>query len=102
MRTLETEVIRYTTGGLTIEASVAVIPDDASPALREGLRRRRVAAGLGRCPCGATRQVTSISLVALLQADPDRPGRQAPFNHAADCPAHDDLLTPEVARWKRK
>lgn len=102
MRTIATELVRATIAGQPAAAAVPVIPADASDALREGLRRRRVAATLGRCACGATRQITAVSLAAAVQSDPDRPSGHIPFNHAGDCPAHDDLLGPEVERWQTR
>ncbi|MGI5182230.1 hypothetical protein ACQEVZ_38650 [Dactylosporangium sp. CA-152071] len=102
MRTLTTELLRTTIRGERAVAEVPVIPDDAPPALREGLRRRRVAAGLGRCPCGATRHITPAIWAALCQSDPDRPTGHAPFNHTADCPAHAERLGPEIEHWQGK
>lgn len=102
MKAIATELIRCTIGGKPAVADVPVIPADASPALAEGLRRRRVAAGLGRCPCGATRQITAITQAALQHSDPARPSAHVPFNHATDCPAHDDVLGPEIQRWQGK
>lgn len=102
MRTLATELLPTTIRGERAVAEVPVIPADASPALSEGLRRRRVAACLGRCPCGATRQITPIAWAALNQSDPTQPTGHAPFNHTAECPAHAEHLGPEIEHWQGK
>lgn len=92
------EPIITTVHGQPAAVAVPVIPADASPALREGLRRRRVAAALGRCPCGATRP----AMTTLQHASAEQGTAHVPFNHAAACPAHDELLGPEVERWQTR
>lgn len=97
MRTLATEQVPVTVAGRPAVTELPVIPADASPALREGLRRRRVAATLGRCPCGAVRPTPT----AVQHAAADQGAAHMPIPHAADCAAHDELLGPEVERWQK-
>jgi len=101
-REIQTEVVYTTIVERPATVEVPVIPADASPELAEGLRRRRVAAIFGRCPCGATRQVTPIGLAAAEQADPARPAGHLPFNHTPDCPGHDTPLSAALAAWQTK
>lgn len=96
MRELTTEPMRHTLDGKPAVTPVPVIPADASPAFAEGLRRRRVAAVLGRCPCGATRRTTELTLAGATQGTL----QHMPFDHRADCPAHDELLGAELAAWQ--
>ncbi|MDG4788091.1 hypothetical protein O7626_19455 [Micromonospora sp. WMMD1102] len=96
VRQLVTEPVAIVVDGLPAVTEVPVIPADASPALAEGLRRRRVAAALGRCPCGAQRPApTAVQAAAAEQGT-----AHMPIPHEADCPAHDDLLGPELAAWQ--
>lgn len=96
-RQLVMEQVPITIDGRPAVTMLPVIPADASPALAEGLRRRRVAAALGKCPCGATRQISPIA-----HAVAEQTAAHMPFNHRPDCPAHDDLLGPELDAWQRK
>lgn len=98
MRALATEQLVTTVAGRPAAVVVPVIPADASPALREGLRRRRVAATLGRCPCGAVRPApTAVQHAAAGQGQ-----AHMPIPHKADCAAHDDLLGPELDAWQNR
>lgn len=54
-REIPTETIRTVVNGRPAAVIVPVIPDDAGPVLREGLRRRRIGGQAGWCPCGARR-----------------------------------------------
>jgi hypothetical protein len=69
------------------------IPEDAPPALREGLARRTLVATTGRCPCGAELVLPSeitpgaVTVVAV--------------EHEADCPANDEAIAHAVLGWKR-
>lgn len=97
MRTLAMEPMRHLDEPHV--SQVPVIPADASPALHEGLRRRRVAATLGRCPCGATRP----AMTAIQHASAEQGGTVwRPFPHTADCPAHDDPLGAALAAWQNR
>lgn len=98
MRTLRMEPMRHTLNGQPAVSEVPVIPADAPTAFAEGLRRRRVAVGLGRCPCGATRRMTAVALAGADQGVP----QHMPFDHRADCPAHDELLGAELAAWQNR
>jgi hypothetical protein len=66
------------------------IPDDAPPALREGLARRRLVATTGRCPCGAVLELPDLVPGAVLTAA---------VAHEPDCPATDDAIAQAVAGW---
>ncbi len=98
MRTLRMESVPVTVNGRAAVTELPVIPADATPALAEGLRRRRVAGTLGRCPCGAVRPAPT----AVQDAAAEQGTAHMPFPHKADCPAHDGLLGPELAAWQRK
>lgn len=102
MREIRTEVVAGTFNGRPATVDIPIIPADAAPELAEGLRRRRVAATLGRCPCGARRQSTPVVERAAEQSDPNRPTAHAPFNHRADCPAHDTPLSAALAAWQNR
>lgn len=106
MRTLATELVRVTVDGRPAATTLPVIPADASPQLAEGLRRHRVAALRGRCPCGArriaspfppgrTHETQTLGYVA------GAPAQHRPFNHRPDCPAHRDLLDPAIEQWQQ-
>jgi hypothetical protein len=82
-------------GGQRHAVAVPVIPSDAPPALREGLRRRRVAGTLGRCPCGARRPEKPVY-------DPDTGMDWYPVDHTPDCPSHDQNLASAIAAWQRQ
>lgn len=92
------EIIYCTVNGRPATAEVPIIPANASPAFREGLRRRRVAAALGRCPCGARRPVPT----AVQDAEAGQGTAHMPIPHEAGCAAHDDLLGAELAAWKKR
>jgi len=72
---------------LTVE-----IPDDAPPALREGLARRRLVATTGRCPCGAVLELPDLVPGALTVAA---------VEHEPDCPATDEAIAEAMAEWQR-
>ncbi|MFV2102807.1 hypothetical protein [Micromonospora sp. LOL_024] len=96
MRQLAMERLVTTVAGRPAAVEVPVIPADASPAFREGLRCRRVTAALGRCPCGARRPApTAVQDAAAEQGQADMPTL-----HKADCPAHDTPLAAELAAWQ--
>ena len=75
---------RYTPPKRQILTLTADVPDDASPAVKEGLARRRLVATTGRCPCGAVLTVPdhlepgALTVVAVWHED--------------DCPANDVLF----------
>lgn len=95
-RQLVMEQLITTVNGRPAAVEVPVIPGDASPAFREGLRRRRVTAALGRCPCGARRPApTPMQDAAAEQGQADMPTL-----HKADCPAHDNPLRAELDAWQ--
>ncbi len=96
MRQLSTEILGATVNGRPAAVVVPVIPADAPEALREGLRRRRVAGTLGRCPCGAVRPAPT----GVQDAAAEQGTAHMPFPHRADCPAHDELLGPELVAWQ--
>lgn len=95
-REIRTEKVRHRVAGYLAETEIPVIPSDAGPLLREGLSRRRYCGRKDVCRCGATRATTSPDGVA-----PTAGGGQVhlPFNHAPDCPAHEDILRPEIEAW---
>jgi hypothetical protein len=92
------ESVTVTVAGRPAVTELPVIPADASPGLREGLRRRRVAATLARCPCGARRPTPT----AVQDAAAGQGTAHMPFPHAVDCAAHDELLGPQVDRWQNR
>jgi hypothetical protein len=67
------------------------IPDDAPPPVREGIARRRMVTLYGVCPCGAT-----------FNTLPAASGRVRDYwcEHAPDCPAGDDVLSPAWRAWQ--
>lgn len=93
MREIRTEAASTRINGRHAIVDIPVIPADACPELAEGLRRRRVAALRGRCPCGARRPAAQLatSKVQLLR-----------FPHEPSCPAHEDLLAPLVDAWQQQ
>ncbi len=81
-----------------------VIPDDASPELREGLARRRIAALTGQCPCGAdspelSRQQRRARQRRREKAQTMAVAARAAFHHEVGCPATDDHLVPLLRQW---
>lgn len=74
-------------------AVLPVIPDDATPELAEGMRRRNVATGLDKCPCGAPR---------IPQPDDDDVIGWAECDHTPDCPAHDTNLDRALTAWSAR
>jgi hypothetical protein len=106
MRTLPVEITRITMRGRPAVTNLPVIPADAPPRLREGLRRRRVAALRGRCPCGARRTTSPFPPARTYQTQTlgyvaGSPAVDMPFQHRPECPAHDDLLGPALAQWQQ-
>lgn len=71
----------------------AEIPDDAPPAIREGLARRRLVATTGRCPCGAE--------LVLPCAPPAGALTVVAVEHEDDCPANDQAMAEAIAGWHR-
>ena len=71
----------------------AEIPDNAPPALREGLARRALVATTGRCPCGA-------ELVLPPEITPGALTMVA-VEHERDCPANDEAIAEAIAGWQR-
>jgi hypothetical protein len=106
VRTITTEPARTTVQGRPAAVNVPVIPADASPQLREGLRRRRVAALRGRCPCGARRLVSVFPLARspemnqLSYVAGGGPAVSMPFQHRPECPGHDDQLGAAIDAWQ--
>jgi hypothetical protein len=60
------------------------VAQDAPPNVKEGVRRRWVAAIGGECPCGGQRALG--------------PGAMS-VEHEVDCPACDTVLGPTLRRW---
>ncbi len=96
MRQLVMEQLPTIVNGRPAAVEVPTIPADASPAFREGLRRRRVAAALGRCPCGGRRPAPS----AVQDAAAEQGQAWLPTPHTDSCPAHDAPLAAELAAWQ--
>ena len=71
-----------------------VVPENASPALREGIARRRLAMLDGRCPCGAKRDLPNrATRRAMALATPRGSDTWSmEIFHAEDCPASDAQL----------
>ena len=71
-----------------------VVPEDGSPALREGIARRRLVMLDGTCPCGAKRTLpnwaTRRAMARSTRRGPDTWSVDIP--HAEDCPASDAQL----------
>jgi len=67
------------------------IPDGASPALREGLARRRLVATTGRCPCGAVLELPDLIPGALTVAA---------VEHEPNCPATDEAIAEAIEGWQ--
>ncbi len=70
----------------------AEIPDNAPPALREGLGRRRLVVTTGRCPCGAGLDLPDAVPGALALGA---------VEHERDCPANDEAIAEAIAGWQR-
>lgn len=75
------------------------VPEDAPPAVREGLARRALVARSGRCPCGA--QVAMPSRAERRAAQRAAQPMRRPVEHEHDCPAADENLVPALrdAGW---
>ncbi|GGM53589.1 hypothetical protein ACFFX1_54815 [Dactylosporangium sucinum] len=102
-RALATEhVVRDYPNGDRVLFIVPVVPDDAPPAIREGLARRRIATISGTCPCGSsTVQLTRQQRRARQRQAAKRHGNviRGVFEHAADCPANDLTIFPLLRAW---
>ncbi|MDQ7877308.1 hypothetical protein Q9R08_04890 [Microbacterium sp. QXD-8] len=79
---------------------VQTIPEDAPPAVREGLARRRIQAIEGVCPCDG--------LLIWRDEHPDLSvwsgvgrGSDVVQVHRDACPAHDLNLVPALERWRQ-
>jgi len=96
VREIRIEPLTTLHNGRPALVNAPVIPADASPELREGIRRRRVTAALGRCPCGARRP----AMTTVQEAAADANAAWVPTPHTADCLAHDDHLGPLIEAWK--
>lgn len=80
------------------------IPEDATPNLREGLARRRIAALTGECPCGADSPELSRQQRRARQRRRDKAKTQAVaaravFEHEPDCLAANENLIPLLREW---
>ncbi len=79
-----------------------VIPEDATPDIREGLARRRLAALTGHCPCGSDSPTLSRQQRRARerrQAKATTTALRAVFEHEHDCPAGDAVLIPLLRAW---
>lgn len=94
MRNPQFDLIVRVVRGERIATVVDVIPDGASPAVREGLARHRLLAAGKPCPCGTQ------------PFDPPAGASRGPgpvphtFDHEPDCPAADVNLRAAVAAWQ--
>jgi hypothetical protein len=74
----------------------SIIPDDASPLVKEGLSRRALVNQGGNCPCGAMyprpnrAQRRKLENVDYLRIE---------IQHADDCPAETENLVALVREW---
>ncbi len=105
MKTLHSElIIADLPGGGRAAYVLPVIPEDASPEIREGLARRRLAALTGECPCGADSPELSRQqrrARARNRAKQAATLTRAAFAHEPDCPAIDTNLVPLLQAWAR-
>jgi len=74
----------------------SVIPDDAPDVIREGLARRAIVNGGGRCPCGAFPSMPNRAQRRKLKGKVfDRT-----IEHEDDCPATTSTLAPAIEAWE--
>lgn len=74
-------------------------PEDAPPAVREGVARRNLVATGGTCPCGA--QFTMPNRAERRRNTRRGVPCHVDVQHEQSCPAVDETLTAAIARWRR-
>jgi len=91
-RRIRDEVLVAEHPGRIVAAHVQEIPEDAPPAVQEGVARQRVTATTGQCPCGA--------VVDYGERLPGEVG-VAEVWHKQGCPAAPDRLARAIRTWSR-
>jgi hypothetical protein len=95
------DVFSGTVEGIDTAFVVPTLPDDASPVVREGIARRRLATINGECPCGAHRPPLNRELRRRLKRDGGSPAAYSvDIEHESDCPAIAEETIAFVRGWR--
>lgn len=81
--------------------AVMTVPEDAPPAVREGLVRRRIQAEEGVCPCDGLLIWRDEHPELSVWEGVGRGGTVVQV-HRDECPAHDLNLLPALAAWDQE
>lgn len=85
-----------------VGAVLPVVPEDAPPAVRDGIARRRLVVLDGACPCGARRSLPNREQRRRMRLDRARAAAalwELTVLHAEDCPATDEALEAAGVIW---
>lgn len=93
------DVFSVDLGGITAAVVVPVVPQNASPEVREGIARRRLVMVEGVCPCGAVRPTLNREQRRAIKRGATTTEMRLRVEHEDDCPARDERLRELGLRW---